>query len=91
MKVHGDYSNLIGRILESGKEKADPAARPAERPESDRRELSRVALLLQQELARAQADHNAERAERLQRLATEIARGEYRVDDQALAAAMLEI
>lgn len=91
MKIHGDYSNLIGRILDGGKEKADPVARPAARPESDRQELSRVALLLQQELARAQTDYNTERAERLQRLAAEIARGEYRVDDQALAAAMLEV
>jgi len=91
MKINGEYSYLINRIAESAKEKTDSTAQRAERPGAERQELSRLAALLQQELSAAQAEHSTERAERVQRLAADLNRGSYRVDDEKLAAAMLDL
>lgn len=90
MKVHGDYGGIISRILESEKKNTGLNTRLSAQVSEDRQELSRLLSRLQQEL-KAEATPSSERVERLRRLEAAISRGEYRVDDEALAAAMLEI
>lgn len=90
MKVHADYTQIVSRILGSEKQKVNEHARLSAPPAEDRQELSRVMTLLQQELKRIEAEPSPARTERLRQLEAEISRGDYRVDDEALASALLD-
>jgi flagellar biosynthesis anti-sigma factor FlgM len=90
VKVGADYSRIIDRILNSGKQKESPRVKPEAASGAERREISRVMIALQEELKRLDAEPSPERAARLQELKEVIARGDYRVDSAALAGAMLD-
>ncbi|MEW5785207.1 MAG: flagellar biosynthesis anti-sigma factor FlgM [Bacillota bacterium] len=90
MKVNTDYTQMIRRVLGSEKRQAGENAQAPAPANEDRQEISRAMTALQRELQRIEAESSPARAARLRQLAEEIARGDYRVDDERLAAAMLD-
>jgi flagellar biosynthesis anti-sigma factor FlgM len=90
VKVSGDYSRIISRILDSGKQKESSRVKPGAASRAERQEISRIATALQEGLKRLEAEPSPERAARLQELKAAIARGDYIVDCEKLARAMLD-
>ena len=90
MRISSHYTQIINRLLGSEKPKTEDRAQSKPADSEDRQELSRILTLVQRELKRIEGEPSPDHTARLQKLAAEIARGEYRVDDDALAEAMLE-
>ena len=90
MRISSNYLQLINRILTEEPGKSPSSAKKGAAKSEDRKELSKLVTVLQQEMERLEGKSSPERAAKLQSLAEQIENGTYYVDSQKLAEAMLK-
>ena len=93
MKINSQYAAIINKFLAS---EADKASGEGNSPEAknktpgDRTEVSRLMGTVQRELENMEQKGDPERTRRLQSITEAVQSGNYRVDSEELASAMLE-
>jgi len=99
MKINSNYSAWLSRLLTEDKtseetqkknQSSETAETAAELEAADRKETSSLMKTVQQELDKLEQTPDPQRAEKLQSLKDNIAAGNYQVDAQELASAMLD-
>jgi len=90
MRISSNYLHLINRILTEEPGKASGGSQKARSKGEDRKELSQLLTGLQQEMDRLEEESRPEKAAQLKSLAEKIENGEYHVDSEKLAEAMLK-
>lgn len=91
MKIESQYAAIINKFLSAENEKA-PAEKQQETKNNagvERTETSQLLSTVSKELERLDQQENPERAEYLEELQNKINEGNYQVDPQEVASAML--
>ncbi len=90
MRISSNYLQLINRILTEEPGKPSGGSQKTVSKPEDRKELSQLITGLKQEAERLDEEARPERAAKLKSLADKIEKGEYHVDSEKLAEAMLK-
>jgi len=90
VRISSNYIQLINRILTEEPGKPSGGSQKATAKAEDRKELSKLITGLKQEAERLDQESSPERAAKLKNLADKIDKGEYHVDSEKLAEAMLK-
>ncbi len=90
MRISSNYTQLVNRILTEEPGKPSGGSQKTTSRAEDRKELSRLITGLQQEIERLDDQAAPERAAKLKSLAEKIEQGNYHVDSEKLAEAMLK-
>jgi anti-sigma28 factor (negative regulator of flagellin synthesis) len=90
VRISSNYLQLINRILTEEPGKPSSGSSKASARAEDRKEISHLVTVLQQEMERVEGEAAPDRAARLESLAEQIKQGTYHVESKALAEAMLK-
>ncbi|GEM_PF-7081000 len=90
MRISSNYLQLINRILTDQPGKSSGDSQKAKPKGEDSKELSKLLTGLQEEMDRLEEESRPEKAAQLKSLAEKIESGEYHVDSEKLAEAMLK-
>ncbi len=90
MRISSNYLQLINRILTEEPGKPSGGSKKASVKAEDRKELSQLITVLQQEMERIDGETGPDRADRIRIIAAQIDQGTYDVDSNKLAEAMLK-
>lgn len=88
MRISANYLQLINRILTEEPGKPSSGSKKVASKQEDRKELSQLITVLQQEMDRIDSESGPGRAAKLKDLAERIEQGTYYVDSEKLAEAM---